>query len=146
MNTKQKLTFLAALALASGAAYAMLAGTNEAPKPVPVKVSEAQDTRPVNTDETAKAEAERVERLKRMVEYRGDTPIVADYCWTNPSWPSLGNEHEMTCGLTRFRGYHEIYTAGWKVVTVVPGEIGPELVFIERIGAEQWKGQHVGYK
>lgn len=140
MNTKQKLTFLAALVLASGAAYAMIADTKTATSTkAPANTSGASAS--ATQEEIAKAEAMSAERFRKIVEYRGNTPIVADYCLLNTGLA----EHEMDCGLTRFRGYHEIYAAGWKVAAVVPGDAGAELVFIERIGAGQWKGKHVSF-
>lgn len=134
MNTKQKLTFLAALVLASGAAYAMIADT-KTPASTKAATSTSGASASATREEIAKAEAMSVERFRKIIEYRGNTPIVADYCLVNPSWTLA--EHEMDCSLTRFRGYHEIYTAGWKVATVVSGGAGVELVFIERIGAGQ---------
>lgn len=161
MNTKQKLTFLGVLFVGAGAAYAAM--TNHTARQselvnltrMSVLAAEADvkagAEAEVKTNASVEADAEQDARLKKMIAYRGDTPVVADFCYTNPKWPSDG-EHEMTCHLTGFRGFHEIYTAGWKVTSVaygqtgVPEVIGADHVFIERIGAEQWKGQQVGFK
>lgn len=150
MNTKQKLTFLAALVLASGAAYAaMVSQVKAAPSPVAKKeMVKPQQISP----EVSKAKADSDYRLKKMVEYRGGTPLVADFCFTNPEWPDMGDENELTCHFTGFRNHVEIYTAGWRVVSVkhgkvpVPGVVGEDLIYIERIGTEQWKGQQIGFK
>lgn len=144
MNTKQKLTFLAALVLASGAAYAMIAANTKIAANTEMAANTREASASATQEEIAKAEAMSVERLQKIIEYRGNTPIVADYCRATPKWAWSGHE-EVDCGLTGFRGYLEIYSAGWKVTTVVPGEFGVELVFIERIGTEQWKGQHVSF-
>ncbi len=157
MNTKQKLTFLAVLFAGAGVAYAAMAGSTEK------KMEEVKLTRmtalaaesEANAEAQAEADAEQSVRFKKMVEYRGDTPVVADFCLANHKWPS-GGEHELDCQLTGLRDYHEIYMAGWKVTSVAHDEVmmpvsahvkvGPDILFIERIGAELWKGQHIGFK